>query len=287
MIQYFQSRGDRERALSYYDRMVRARVRPTDHTWRLLLDAYGTIEPVDERSALDVFARIRRDDAVKLSGLHWASLISMYGVGLRNADRAVTTFESIATDPWSSRAQPRLPDAIVYEALFNALHLNQRHDLVGTYRQRMARDGVIMSACACSSSGHELTAADIANTLISSYAAQGDLAEARHIFDMLFDPPAGVAAPTARQIKDAKRVQGVARASASSNDRIYREPSTCVVFCSESTDWRSYEALIKAEVAAGEMERAQALYDRAVARAFPLAVVKQLEAHLSPPSATL
>jgi len=261
MIQYFQSRGDRERALSYYDRMVRARVRPTDHTWRLLLDAYGTIEPVDERSALDVFARIRRDDAVKLSGLHWASLISMYGVGLRNADRAVTTFESIATDPWSSRAQPRLPDAIVYEALFNALHLNQRHDLVGTYRQRMARDGVIMSAY-------------IANTLISSYAAQGDLAEARHIFDMLFDPPAGVAAPTARQIKDAKRVQGVARASASSNDRIYREPST-------------YEALIKAEVAAGEMERAQALYDRAVARAFPLAVVKQLEAHLSPPSATL
>ena len=55
------------------------------------------------------------------------------------------------------------------------------------------------------------------------------MTEARRIFDMLFDPPAGVAAPTARQIKDAKRVQGVAHARVSNNDRIYREPSTCVI----------------------------------------------------------
>ena len=58
-------------------------------------------------------------------------------------------------------------------------------------------------------------------------------------------------------------------------------------FASSKAESRSYEALIKAEVAAGEMGRAQALYDRAVARAFPLAVVKQLEAHLCPPSAAM
>lgn len=229
MIQYYQSRGDRETALRYYDRMVRARVRPTDHTWRLLLDAYGTIEPVDERSALDVFARIRRDDAVKLSGLHWASLISMYGVGLRDADKAVATFESIAKDAWSSRAQPRLPDAIVYEALFNVIHLNQRYDLIAPYRQRMARDGVVMSACACPRGAlMQLTCADIANTLIGAFAAQGDMAEARRIFDALSDPAAGVAAPTHRVIKTSKRVQGHARPHVDSNDMIFREPSTCV-----------------------------------------------------------
>ena len=42
---YISSQPDREKALSYFDAMLRARVAPTAHTYKLLLDAYGSLEP--------------------------------------------------------------------------------------------------------------------------------------------------------------------------------------------------------------------------------------------------
>lgn len=46
MMQFFiTTKPDREKALSYFDAMLRAGVAPTGHTYKLLLDAYGSLEP--------------------------------------------------------------------------------------------------------------------------------------------------------------------------------------------------------------------------------------------------
>ena len=47
MIQYYvHSVMNRDKALHYYEKMQQAGVRPSAHTYKLLLDAWGTIEPV-------------------------------------------------------------------------------------------------------------------------------------------------------------------------------------------------------------------------------------------------
>ena len=42
---YITTKPDREKALKYFDAMLRAGVAPTAHTYKRLLDAYGTLEP--------------------------------------------------------------------------------------------------------------------------------------------------------------------------------------------------------------------------------------------------
>ena len=46
MMQFFiTTRPDREKALSYFNAMLQLKVAPTGHTYKLLLDAYGSLEP--------------------------------------------------------------------------------------------------------------------------------------------------------------------------------------------------------------------------------------------------
>lgn len=77
------------------------------------------------------------------------------------------------------------------------------------------------------------------------------------MFESLSDPQSGVAA-TGNHTGDTN--SAVVKPDAP----VYREPST-------------YEAMIRCEMQAGEKDRAQALLDRAVARAFPAAVVARME----------
>jgi pentatricopeptide repeat protein len=146
MIQFFQTKGDRASALDYFDRMLKAKVPLTDHTYRLLIDVYGTIAPVDPASALDVFRLLERDAHVAVQGMHWAALVTMYGVQLRDADKAIQVFDAI--DSHISKPAPPIvqPDPLVYEALFNALWACDRSADVERYRERMRAHGSPMTA---------------------------------------------------------------------------------------------------------------------------------------------
>lgn len=104
-------------------------------------------------------------------------MINSWGTIQKNTERAIAIFEACeASSPLT------LPDALVYEAMFNALFANERVDLVPGYIQRMSSHRVHMTAY-------------IANVLIRGYSAAGDIERARHIFESLVDPPLGVAAP--------------------------------------------------------------------------------------------
>lgn len=148
MMQFYtQTKPDRERALHYWERLLRDRVLPTAFTYKCLLDAYGSIAPPDLEQTQQVFARLVHDRGVTVNGSHWASLITAYGVFDKNLDRAQAIFDSISHHP-STLKNPngRLPDAVVYEALLNACIANDRHELVDQYLERMRAEGVRMTA---------------------------------------------------------------------------------------------------------------------------------------------
>ncbi|KAG8688897.1 hypothetical protein FRC08_011210 [Ceratobasidium sp. 394] len=228
MMQFFvTTKPNRERCLDYYQAMLDARVAPSAHTYKLLLDCYGSIEPVDLASMEDVFQRLQHDRHVSVQGAHWAALINAYGCAAHDLDRALSTFDRIPTHTQ--------PDAVAFEALFNAIVMHHRVDLVPTYLERMANAGVHMTAY-------------ISNLLIKGYAAAGQLERARGVFDAMSDPPVGLAA--------VHNHPGHAHAHGSESEMavpvgapVFREPST-------------WEAMVRAELGAGEKERAAVLLDR-------------------------
>jgi pentatricopeptide repeat protein len=136
----------------------------------LLIDAYGTIEPVDVGAMEGVFELLRNNGSVVLQGSHWAALINAYGCVKKDLEKAISTFDSIPA-----------PDAVVYESLINVLVTNKQMALAPSYMEKLKSSGVHMTAY-------------IANLLIKGYAAAGDIEEARRIFENLVDPPSGIAA---------------------------------------------------------------------------------------------
>ncbi|KAG8718855.1 hypothetical protein FRC09_012012, partial [Ceratobasidium sp. 395] len=242
MMQFFvTTKPNRERCLDYYQAMLDARVAPSAHTYKLLLDCYGSIEPVDLASMEDVFKRLQQDRHVSVQGAHWAALINAYGCAAHDLDRALSTFERIPAHTQ--------PDAVAFEALFNAIVTHHRVDLVPTYLERMANAGVHMTAY-------------ISNLLIKGFAAAGQLERSRAIFDAMSDPPVGLAAvhnhPGHTHVHGSES-EGPVPISAP----VFREPST-------------WEAMVRAELGAGEKECAAALLDRMEDRMFPVAVTSRI-----------
>ncbi|KAG2125888.1 hypothetical protein BD769DRAFT_1463883 [Suillus cothurnatus] len=194
---YAHTKPDRERVLYYYDQLLLAGVKPSAHTYKLLIDAYGTIEPVDVGAMEDIFELLRNNRSVVLQGSHWAALINAYGCVKKDLEKAISTFDSIPA-----------PDAVVYESLINVLVTNKQMALAPSYMEKLKSSGVHMTAY-------------IANLLIKGYAAAGDIEEARRIFENLVDPPSGVAA-SGNHVPH----EGSNQRTSPSPSPSYREPST-------------------------------------------------------------
>lgn len=147
MIQYYtQTKPDRERALHYYQQLIDAKVAPTGHTYKLLLDAYGAIGTPDLKAMQQVFHALVNDRTVTVTGAHWASLINAYGVVAHDLEAAIKVFESVEGHAATKRSKVQLPDAVVYESLLNALLANDRADLCDKYLAEMEKKGVRMTA---------------------------------------------------------------------------------------------------------------------------------------------
>ena len=194
-----------------------------------------------------VFADLVADPSVIVQGTHWAALINAYGCVHKDLDKALATFEAIASHPATKSQRASLPDAVVYESLINTLVTLRRMDLVPSYLGRLQQSGVHMTAY-------------IANLLIKGYAATGDLTRAREIFEGLQDPMEGVAAPHNHAPHQNKQAEPTA---VPADAPVFREPST-------------WEAMVRAELGNGERDRAVALLQRLQARGFPPAVYQRI-----------
>ncbi len=277
MMQFFiQSVPDRERALAYYHKMRAADVRPSAHTYKLLLDLYGAIEPVQPHEMERVFDELANNTAVNVQGTHWASLINCYGCMLSDVERAIATFDSIASHPSSVGRKDgvSLPDAVSFEALLAVFVAHGRSDLIRAHLHKMERAGIQMTAY-------------VANLLIRGYSMEhGDagLDEARALFESMDEPAAGVAAagnhpPRAHgagaQESTAADASSVANAPAST-----RGSGLAALFAAVQREPSTYEAMMRAELSHGHAERAAALLERMEARAFPPAVILRAQALL-------
>ncbi|KIY45149.1 hypothetical protein FISHEDRAFT_49778 [Fistulina hepatica ATCC 64428] len=241
---YTTIKPNRERALMYYEKMRAAQIKPSEHTYKLLLDAYGNVEPVDVAAMERTFQALVADKRVVVQGPHFASLITSYGCVQKNLEKALAVFDSISH--YAERCMPGIPDALVYEAIFDVLVTHKRSDLFPKWIQKMSDTGVHMTAY-------------VANFIIKGYAVTGHLDEARQMFESMQDPPMGVAAPH-NHVEKTQRENGT---EAHILEPVYREPST-------------WEAMVRAELGVNNREAALDLLERLKARQYPEAVYNRI-----------
>lgn len=246
----------RERVLYYYDVMRRNRVKPTAHTYKLLLDAYAVLPPINLQAMEKVFDDLIYDNAVRVQGTHWASVITGYGLSGDDPKKALQIFSQISN---IERAHVDLRnEPVVWEAILNVL---AQKGMVQELK-RVANDMFASQA---------KVTAYVLNVLISGYARAGHMAEARAVFSQMSDSAMGVAAPNNHP--QLYTSSGHVKPSSVTNEPtnvVYREPST-------------YEAMIKAELGAGNREAAVELLKMMEARQYPYAVFMNVKALLDEP----
>ncbi|KAL6719118.1 hypothetical protein ACLMJK_003355 [Lecanora helva] len=164
LMQFFlTTKRDSQKVLAYYNRMQSREIQPTMHTFKLLIDTYATLEPVNLAAAEDVLQTIcksgKRPEAV-----HYASLIHAKGCALHDMEGARQTFDQVLA------SGEVLPHACLYQALFESMVANHCVAQTETVLERMSRDRVEMTPY-------------IANTLIHGWALENNLSKSKDIYE--------------------------------------------------------------------------------------------------------
>lgn len=166
IIQYFLNiKHDRHKVLRYFDRMLSRGIRPTTHTYKLLIDAHASIHPVDMRAAENVLSSMRAG-GLQPECVHYASLIHGKGSAQRDLPAALGVFNDAVADK-RVRLQP-----ILYQALFEVMVANGRVEDTEPMLQSMKMRNIEMNGY-------------IANTLIQGWASAGNLPKAKAVYDCI------------------------------------------------------------------------------------------------------
>ncbi|KAK4185699.1 hypothetical protein QBC35DRAFT_298072 [Podospora australis] len=172
MMQFFlMTKRDKSKVLEYFERMKAKGIAPTAHTFKLLVDAHATLEPVDMNAAEAVLEEIRASGQHP-EPVHYASLIHARGCVLHDLEGSRRIFDNVIKD--SSVA----PNACLFQALFEAMVANHRVADTEPVLATMHAKRV------------ELTPY-IANTLIHGWAAEKNISRAKDIY--------GAVAPAKRE----------------------------------------------------------------------------------------
>ncbi|KAI0398876.1 hypothetical protein F4802DRAFT_94515 [Xylaria palmicola] len=164
MMQFFlTTKRDKSKVLAYYERMKTKGIAPTAHTFKLLVDAHATLEPVNMTAAEAVLDMIR-SSGQRPEPVHYSSLIHARGCVLHDMEGARKIFNAVMSDP-------SIPaNACLFQALFEAMVANHRvadtEPILAQMKQRRV----------------ELTPY-IANTLIHGWASEKDIAKAASVYN--------------------------------------------------------------------------------------------------------
>ena len=250
----------REKVLHYYRALLAAKVPPSGHTYKLLLDTYATLSPIDIPAMERVFADLCADHAVRVQATHWASLIVAYGIHSDDVSKAIDIFDSIPTHPSTADSEIATA-AVVWEAILSVIAKRGSLEDLEVMRQRMVQSGAHPTAY-------------VNNVLIGGFARTGEIGKAREVFDSMGDSVTGVAAPNNHPtlLTSSGHVKPATVTSVPTRV-VYREPST-------------YEAMIRAELTAGSREAADGVISRMGERRYPMPVYMRARAILDDPSAS-
>jgi len=166
LMQYFlTTKRDSSKVLEYYQRMQSRKIQPTMHTYKLLIDTYATLEPINLAAAEGVLDMIRASGQ-QPEAVHYASLIHAKGCALHDMPGARQLFDKVL------RETGIRPQASLYQALFESMVANHCVRETGFVLNEMAANGVEMTPY-------------IANTLIHGWAMEKDITAAEDIYFQL------------------------------------------------------------------------------------------------------
>ncbi|KAL4912408.1 hypothetical protein BDW62DRAFT_215044 [Aspergillus aurantiobrunneus] len=147
------------KVLAYYERMLSRNIKPTMHTYKLLIDAHASLEPVDMEAAEKVLETVRASGQ-NPEAVHYASLIHAKGCVMQDMEAAHNVFKSAVSNS-KVQVQPCL-----YQALLESMVANHQVAQTEAIVEDMAKRNVEMTAY-------------IANTLIHGWAAEGNVGKAK------------------------------------------------------------------------------------------------------------
>lgn len=166
IIQFFlNTKRDRSKVLAYFDRMKSKNIKPTSHTFKLLIEAHASLEPVDLKAAEAVLCDVKAA-GMEPEAVHYGSLIHAKGCVMHDMAGARALFDSVL-----SSGNVRPTDSL-YQNLFEAMVANHRVADTAEVLRDMAKRNVEMTPY-------------IANTLIHGWAAEGKIRQAKSIYDEL------------------------------------------------------------------------------------------------------
>jgi pentatricopeptide repeat protein len=163
---YVETKHDRSKALEYYQRMLAADIEPTSHTYKLLIEAYATLEEPDLEGAERVMAHMEREGRVAIEAVHHSALIHAKGCVFHDVEAAIKHFDNIIN---TGRLRP---DATLYQALIEVLVGNHRVAETDQWVQHMNEHKVEMTPY-------------IANSLIHGWATEQNIKKAKEVYNFL------------------------------------------------------------------------------------------------------
>ncbi|KAI8370479.1 uncharacterized protein BYT42DRAFT_582581 [Radiomyces spectabilis] len=169
MIQFYvRQQNSRERALEYFNEMRRRHIKPSAHTYKLLMEAYCTIAPYDMPTAYKLLSDMKRIDHLRPEATHYASLIYSYGTLQRDVQSAERVFNEMIKNGIQA-------DEVVYQAMLDTLISNdQLTEAEVLYQENLQRSGGKSSAY-------------IENLFIRGYGQKGDVVKAEQVFNRMTD----------------------------------------------------------------------------------------------------
>lgn len=169
MIQFYvRQQPDRERALEYFAELRRRHIKPSAHTYKLLMEAYSVIAPYDMPTAHRMLSDMERRDHIRPQATHYATLIYSYGTLQRDVKSANRLFEDMESKHVTK-------DEVVYQAMIDTLVSNDQLDCAEKLYSQMQK------TIQKSSSPY------IENVFIRGYGQKGLLEKAKAMFDDMTD----------------------------------------------------------------------------------------------------
>jgi pentatricopeptide repeat protein len=164
IIQYFlNTKRDRAKVLAYYERMKLRGIKPTSHTYKLLIEANASLDPVN-LSAAEAILEEMKAAGIQPEAVHYGTLIHAKGCVMHDMTAARATFDSVVAN-----GSIRLTDNL-YQNLLESMVANHLVTETDAVVEDMRARRVNMTPY-------------IANTLIHGWAGEGDINKAKSIYE--------------------------------------------------------------------------------------------------------
>ncbi|KAG0167440.1 hypothetical protein DFQ28_006090 [Apophysomyces sp. BC1034] len=162
---YLQKHQNREKALSYYQLSKDFNLKPSGHTYKLLIEAYANIPPYDMVAAHKLLTEMKRHD-VTPGPSHYATLIHSYGCLHRDVASALAVFGEM------KKAGIEADDSVYQAVLGTYIDNNDMKAAEEVYKTMLQK---------------RPSSAYIENLFIHGYGTRGDLKKAEEIFERMRD----------------------------------------------------------------------------------------------------